>query len=250
MIHCRIPGKDLRNLLMRFLNILCKYICKGLDLHNYFKMTQLISLWVQTDIRPFISFISMTACKLCLVLWMDPLPQSLPLNIPQFWSRFLLTGSGLESTASITLLHTVSRITAVVNIYWVLTILVRLEPLSPFYKWTQEPSPHNHPKVPKEFFHEAWQHPLTTGPNQDLSHMCYIFIARNTDNCIFITITSCGKLSHSSLKLIKRTSFPNMEFFSSDQSTFLLNNQMKKYIYVWSRKQGCPFAHDPKRTLV
>lgn len=112
------------------------------------------------------------------------------------------------------------------------------------------PSPHNHPKVPKEFFHQAWQHPLTTGPNQDLSHMCYIFIARNTDNCIFITITSCGKLSHSSLKLIKRTSFPNMEFFSSDQSTFLLNNQMKKYIYVRSRKQGCPFAHDPKRTLV
>lgn len=141
MIHCRIPGKDLRNLLMRFLNILCKYICKGMDLHNYFKMTQLISLWVQTDIRPFISFISMTACKLCLVLWMDPLPQSLPLNIPQFWSRFLLTGSGLESTASITLLHTVSRITVVVNIYWVLTILVRLEPLSPFYKWTQEPPP-------------------------------------------------------------------------------------------------------------
>lgn len=67
--------------------------------------------------------------------------QTLPLNIPQFWSRFLLTGSGLESTASITLLHTVSRITAVVNIYWVLTILVRLEPLSPFYKWTQEPPP-------------------------------------------------------------------------------------------------------------
>lgn len=61
---------------MRFLNILCKDICKGLDLHNYFKMTQLISLWIQTDIHPFISFISMTACKLCLVLQMEPFPQS------------------------------------------------------------------------------------------------------------------------------------------------------------------------------
>lgn len=33
------------------------------------------------------------------------------------------------------------------------------------------------------------QHPLTTGLSQGLSHMCYIFVARNTDKCIFINIS-------------------------------------------------------------
>lgn len=126
---------------MRFLNILCKDICKGLDLHNYFKMTQLISLWIQTDITPSSALLAWQHVNSAWSYRWNPFHSPLPLNIPQFWTRFLLSGSGLEHAASITLLHTVSRITAVVNIYGVRNILVRLEPLSPFYKWTQEPPP-------------------------------------------------------------------------------------------------------------
>lgn len=81
------------------------------------------------------------AYNLCLVLWMEPLqwarsqPWPLPLSILQFGCRSFLSGPGLERNASTSFLHIISEITTAANLYWVLTISVRLEPLSSLYKW-------------------------------------------------------------------------------------------------------------------
>lgn len=122
-----------------------------MDLQNYSKMTQPISPWVQTDNRPshqlhqcddikdYSRATSVLSCH-----WNSSqgrvLAWALAFVCPHCGSKSFLCGLGLEHAASPTFLHVTSIIITIVNTYYLLNILVRLEPLSSSYKWATRTS--------------------------------------------------------------------------------------------------------------